>query len=220
MRLLSLKSSKVGIPTSAKPSNTPECWEFSSTWLRPMLEGEPYILCGLKSRRAIWLASFRLSTGGTPPFPPRPLSPFPFPNSYHKSLSEANHQFTLKNLQCYATNNRDRWAYPDANRAHPSSLVQDQQMTQPLLLRCIMKEHRNSYFLKVVPEATKQGTATALIQDLLLISQPWSFNVSSISVDLQPAMHFWHGTDDLQANPLFDIYQSMDHVCPCFVVCP
>ena len=66
--------------------------------------------------------------------------------------------------------------------------------------RCIMRRHRNAYLLKVIPEATKQGTATALVQDLLLIAQPWSFNVTSIPDVLQPAMHFWHGTGDLQVG--------------------
>ena len=61
-----------------------------------------------------------------------------------------------------------------------------------------MRQHRSNYLLKVVPESTKQGTATALIQDLLLIAQPWSFDVSSIPEVFQSKIHFWHGTGDLQ----------------------
>lgn len=52
--------------------------------------------------------------------------------------------------------------------------------------------------LKVLPESTKQGTATAPLQDLLLIAQPWPFNVSDIPDRLQSAIHIWHGTQDLQ----------------------
>lgn len=54
--------------------------------------------------------------------------------------------------------------------------------------------------LKVIPESTKQGTATAVLQDLLLIAQPWSFSLSSIPEALQSAIQIWHGTEDLQVS--------------------
>ena len=63
-----------------------------------------------------------------------------------------------------------------------------------------MRQHRSNYLLKVVPESTKQGTATALIQDLLLIARPWSFDVASIPEAFQSKIHIWHGTGDLQVS--------------------
>jgi hypothetical protein len=52
--------------------------------------------------------------------------------------------------------------------------------------------------MKLIPESTKQATATGIVQDLLLILRPWSFDITKIPESLQPAVHIWHGTQDAQ----------------------
>lgn len=60
-----------------------------------------------------------------------------------------------------------------------------------------MKKKRTEYTLKILPESVKQGVATPVLQDLLLVRRPWPFNISSqIPEYLARATHIWHGSDD------------------------
>jgi len=66
--------------------------------------------------------------------------------------------------------------------------------------RCVRRKQSNVYTMKLIPESTRQATATALLQDLLLIVRPWTFNPTQIPAQLQSAVHIWHGTEDLQVD--------------------
>jgi len=66
--------------------------------------------------------------------------------------------------------------------------------------RCVRRKQSNVYTMKLIPESTRQATATALLQDLLLIVRPWTFNPTQIPAQLQSAVHIWHGTEDLQVR--------------------
>ena len=61
-----------------------------------------------------------------------------------------------------------------------------------------MRSKRAEYNLKIIPESLKQGVATPVIQDLVLLSQPWPFNISEIPDQLASTIHIWHGTGDKQ----------------------
>ena len=61
-----------------------------------------------------------------------------------------------------------------------------------------MRQKRTEYNLKIIPESLKQGIATPVIQDLVLLSQPWPFNISEIPDQLASTIHIWHGTGDKQ----------------------
>lgn len=63
-----------------------------------------------------------------------------------------------------------------------------------------MRAKHAEYTLKVLPESLKQNIATPVIQDLLLIHRPWTFNISQVPQHLASATHIWHGSDDAMVS--------------------
>ena len=83
--------------------------------------------------------------------------------------------------------------------------------------RCLLEGHPE-YLALVRPESMRQRTATGFCQDLALYArQPWSFQPKDLPSSTTRNIHLWHGTNDMQVQPLPRCPAGYAHPAVCLV---